>query len=93
MELHNCAQSTEATEALKQQRHNADVEDAAHARVRYNIASTFTEHFSYRKGNRQIPLTSMASIARQLRKINNRPQYWDLIAEEEQEESEEIDQL
>ena len=79
--------------ALKQQRHNADVEDAAQARVRYNSASTFVEHFSYRKGNRQIHLTSTASIARQFRKINNRPQYWDLIAEEEEEESEEIDQL
>ena len=80
--------------ALKQQRHNADVEDAAQARVRYNSASTFAEHFSYRtEGNRQIPLMSTASIARQFRKINNRPQYWDLIAEEEQEESEEIDQL
>src|SRR5436190_20807249 len=80
--------------ALKQQRHNADVEDAAQARVRYNSASTFAEHFSYRtEGNRQIPLMSTASIARQFRKINNRPQYWDLIAEEEEEESEEIDQL
>ena len=79
--------------ALKQQRHNADVEDAAQARVRYNSASTFAEHFSYRKGNRQIPLTSTASIARQFRKIYNRPQYWDLIAEEEEEESEEINQL
>ena len=74
--------------ALKQQRHNADVE-----RVRYNSASTFAEHFSYRKVNRQIPLISMASITRQFRKINNRPQYWDLIAEEEEEELEEIDQL
>ena len=79
--------------APKQQRHNADVEDAAQVRVRYNSVSTFVEHFSYRKGNRQIPLTSTASIARQFRKINNRPQYWDLIVEEEEEESEEIDQL
>ena len=79
--------------ALRQQRRNADVEDAAQARVQYDDAKTFAEHFSYRKGNKQISLTSTASIARQFRKMNDRPRYWDLIAKEEEEELEEIDQL
>ena len=78
--------------ALKQQRQNADIDDAAQARIQYDNAETFAEHFSYRKGNKQISLTNIASIARQFRKINNRPRYWDLIAKEE-EELEEIDQL
>ena len=79
--------------ALRQQRNNEDVEDAEQARVRYNDAETFAEHFSYRKDNRKIPLTSTASIARQFRKMNNRSRYWDLIAEDEEEELEEIDRL
>lgn len=84
---------TVVLKALRQQRQNADVEDAAKARIQYNTAETFAKHFSYRKGNRQILLTSTTTIARQFRKMNNRPRYWDLIAEEEEEESEEIDQL
>ena len=79
--------------ALRQQRHNADVEDAAQARFQYDTAEAFAEHFSYRKSNRLISFTSTASIARQFRKINNKPRHWDLIAAEEEEELEETDQL
>ena len=84
---------TVVLKALKQQRQNADKEDAMQARSQYGNAKMFTEHFSYRKGNRQISFTSTASIARQFRKINNKPRYWDLIAAEEEEELEETDQL
>ena len=66
---------TVVLKALRKQRHNADVEDAALARIQYNTKEAFAKHFSYRKGNKQISFTSTTSIIQQFRKMNNRPRY------------------
>jgi hypothetical protein len=61
-----------------------DSADADRARDRYSTLEEFVEHFSYRKGNKMMPLKTDAHIARKFRKMEGRPTFWD-YAEEEKE--------
>ena len=69
---------------MRKQRQTTDELDAEKAKMQYNTPDLFAQHFSYRKGNKQIVLTTNSSIARQYRKINKEYQYWDSFEEEEE---------
>ena len=61
---------------LRQQKKNVDAVDVKRARDKYGNSEAFIQYFSYRKGNRMLPLKNSAHIARRLRKIEGNPQFW-----------------
>jgi len=68
------------------QKKNADTESVAEAKHIYGYdTEEFKKLFSYRKGNKLIPYKNEASIARQYRKMENKPRYWDHFDEEIEE--------
>jgi hypothetical protein len=73
--------------------HKKDIDfaDAAMAKRKYSDTEAFAEHFSYRKGNKRMLFKSLAHIARQYRRLEGAPRFWDYI--EEDEELEEVNQL
>jgi len=73
---------TKILKMLRQQKKNVDAVDMERARDKYGDGEAFIEHFSYRKGNRMLPLKNPAHIARRLRKIEGNPQFWDYTEEE-----------
>jgi hypothetical protein len=81
---------TKILKALKNQKKEIDSFDAAVAREKHRSIDAFTEHFSYRKGNKMILFKKDAHIARQLRRLQGSPRFWDYI--EEDEELEEVEQ-
>jgi hypothetical protein len=80
---------TKVFKALRLHKKDIDLEDAALAKRKYGSIEAFAEYFSYRKGNKRILYKSPAHIARQFRKLEGSPRFWDYI--EEDEELEEVD--
>lgn len=74
---------------LKLLKKTTDNADAQKAREIYSDPIEFTDRFSYRKGKKLIPFSKQTHIARQFRKMNGSPRFWDLIYEEDQQEDEE----
>ena len=81
---------TKVLKTLRMHKKDIDFQDAAAAKEKYNSVEAFAEHFSYRKGNKQILFKNPAYIARQFRKLEGSPRFWDYI--EEDGELEEVDQ-
>jgi hypothetical protein len=81
---------TKVLKALRIHKKDIDFADAAMAKRKYSEIEEFSEYFSYRKGNKRIPLKSTAHIARKFRMLEGTPRFWDYI--EEDEELEEINQ-
>lgn len=69
--------------ALKNTKKEVDIWDAQRAKRLYQDPKVFAEHFSYRKGNKLVLLKSTSHIARQLRKIEGNPRFWDYVDEED----------
>ena len=70
---------------LRQMKRLVDATDADRARDIYRTPDEFVMHFSYRKGNKILPLKNSTHIARKLRKIEGNPRFWDHPDEEEAE--------
>lgn len=76
---------TKLLKTLRQLKRNVDAADVDKARDKYGFGEAFAEHFSYRKGNKLLPLKNPAHIARKFRKLEGNPQFWDYVEEEEAE--------
>ena len=74
---------TKILTTLKKTRKEVDIWDAERVKRLYKDPKMFAEHFSYRKGNKLTLLKSVSHIARQLRKIEGSPRFWDYADEEE----------
>lgn len=68
---------------LKKTKKEVDIYDSERAKRLYKDPTVFAEHFSYRKGNKLVPLKNPSHIARQLRKIEECPRFWDYADEDE----------
>ena len=75
---------------LKEIKQVADGHDVEEARNRFADSEAFTEAFSYRKGNKRIPLKKVDVIARKYRKMIGKPRFWDPVDEDDEEDQEYI---
>jgi hypothetical protein len=74
---------------LKTTKKVVDEADVDRARLQYPDPQEFAQLFSYRKGNKKLPLRKPAAIARKLREIEGHPQFWDYADEEREGGAEE----
>ena len=75
---------------LKKFKKDTDDWDAERARKEYK-KEKFVQYFSYRKGNKTIPLKSVSRIARQFRNLKRTPRFWDYAEEKDEAEEQEIE--
>ena len=75
---------TKILTALKNMKKEVDIWDMERANALYKDPEAFAEHFSYRKGNKLVPFKSTSHIARQFRKMEGKPRFWDYADEEEE---------
>jgi hypothetical protein len=68
---------------LKKTKKEVDIFDSVRATHLYKDPKAFAEHFSYRKGNKLILLKNPSHIARQLRKMEGCPRFWDYADEDD----------
>jgi hypothetical protein len=79
---------TKILQALKRRRQQVDEADTLQVRLAFDGKDDeLKAHFSYRKGNKLVPLKAQSQIARRFRAMKGRPRFWDYVEEDEGEDA------